>query len=104
MRLRNTFDRPVWGVVLSPEYDDRDSYGPPDPGRDVLFAFTRAASTARRLAVRAWRRGWWKGCHRGKTVCSRQPYIVRYSDENPLAVVTVERYALTGPVSYRVRP
>ena len=105
MRLRNAFDRPVWWVVLSPTYEvyAPDYYGTGDPsedGRDVLLAFACSARIAKRLAIRAWRRKPSVYRHRG----GRGPYIVEYPDENPMARITVERQAVTGPVSYRVRP
>ena len=105
MRLRNTFDRPVWWVVLSPTYEvyASDYYGTGDPGedgRDVLLAFARSARIAKRLAIRAWRRKPAQHRHRG----GRGPYIIEYPDENPMARLTVERHSLTGPESRRVRP
>lgn len=93
--MRRSFARPVCWVVLSPVYDDGDYYGPPEPGRDMLYAFTRTAQRAKVLVIRAWRRHWRNGCHWSRTVTPRQPYIVRYNDENPLAVLTVERERLS---------
>ena len=91
--MRRTYKRPVWWVVLSPEYADYSSdwSDPPEFGRDVLYAFSRTAQRAKVLAVRAWRRNWRKGCRTGRTLTRREPYIVRYNDENPMAALKVIR-------------
>jgi hypothetical protein len=49
---------------------------------------------AKVLAIRAWRRGWWRGSIRGRTITHREPYVVRYDDENPMAKIKVERIRL----------
>lgn len=94
--------RPVFWVVLSPEYDTtRGSYEePPEYGRNCMYVRALSAHKAKVLAIRAWRRGW--GRHGllkkwgQKRICSDKPYIVEYNDENPMAVLTVHRCLLTG--------
>lgn len=94
--MRRVYSRPVWWVVLSPEYADYspDWYDPPEYGRDVLYVFSLTAQRAKVLATRAWRRNWWRGCSTGRTLTRRTPYIVRYDDENPMAALMVTRERL----------
>jgi hypothetical protein len=88
-------NKPVCWWVLSPEYETGgDWYEPPEPTRDVLPVFTISAHRAKVLAIRAWRRGWWRGCRVGKPLMATEPYIVKYYDENPMAKLTVERINL----------
>ena len=98
---RSTYPRPVCWDVMSPEYETYSmSWDPPEPpeyGRDFLYVWARSAHRAKVLAIRAWRRGWWRGLRRSgrKTITQWEPYIVRYDDENPMRAVTVERLVLT---------
>ena len=97
-RWHRRYPRPVLWVVTSPAYETYGEgwYDPPELGRDFLYVFTRSARDAKRLAIRAWRRHWRKGCHSRRTLTPREPYIVRYDDENPLVVVNVRRICLVG--------
>ena len=84
---------PRYWVVLSPQYEavGDDYYEPPETVRDVLYVRATTSQRAKVLAIRRFRRGWWKGCITNRRAAIYpQPYIVRYHDENPLAVLTVE--------------
>ncbi len=100
--MKKKLSRPVWWMVISPEYDVNGGYEtPPEPTRDVLWVFACSKNRAKTLATRAWRRNWtlapiprrkqppWiqerGGCG------GRMPYIVAHNEENPMAVLTVER-------------
>lgn len=89
---RREYPRPVWWVALSPDYDAASSGEPPEFGRDVLFIWAQSAHRAKVLAIRRWRRGWWRGLITNrKAAIHPQPYVVQCSDENPLGRVTIER-------------
>jgi hypothetical protein len=94
--MRRHYERPVCWVVLSPSYETHSGgwYEPPEYGRDFLYAFCRSAQRAKVLALRAWRRHWWHGCHEGRTITPSAPYVVCYDDENPMVALTVERVRL----------
>lgn len=92
MTFKRKHTRPVFWVILSPEYDsNHGSYeDPPEWGRDCMYVRAKSAHRAKVLAIRAWRKRWWQ------LKCYRKPYIVYYNDENPMAVLTIHRCLLTG--------